>query len=123
MKWMCRARVHYVYIGLFYISLGQKPTVVGGLTLTDKKETGKKEYGLSTLDLFREIKFAVDRTTAQNGESCTLVTAVEKAVGKDPRTVRLHLKILEESGYGHFAAGGKLFCKSASQSKDQNPES
>jgi DNA-binding transcriptional ArsR family regulator len=88
--------------------------------LTDRKVPDKKEYGESTLVLFREIKSAVDKTTGKEGESCALVTAIEKTVGKDPRTVRLHLKILEESGYGHFSSGGKLFCKSASQGKDQN---
>jgi hypothetical protein len=80
------------------------------LALSKKKEAERIQYGQATLDLFREIKSAVEKTTNKEGESCVLVTAIEKTVAKDPRTVRLYLKILAESGYGHFASKGKLFC-------------
>ena len=47
--------------------------------------------------------------------ACVLVTAVEKELGKDPRTVRFHLRLLEESGYGRFVSDGKLFCVKRSE--------
>jgi DNA-binding transcriptional ArsR family regulator len=93
------------------------------LTLPKKKEAERIEYGQATLGLFREIKSAVETTTKKEGESCVLVTAIEKTAGKDPRTVRLHLKILEESGYGHFASGGKLFCAGGIDRKRPKGES
>jgi hypothetical protein len=85
--------------------------------LPKRKEAERMEYGHSTFDVFREVKSAVETTTKKEGESCVLVTAIEKTAGKDPRTIRLHLKILEASGYGHFASGGKLFCTGARERK------
>ena len=77
----------------------------------------KQEYGKSTLDLHREIKSTVDKIVEKDKAACVLVTAVEKELGKDPRTVRFHLRLLEESGYGRFVSNGKLFCVKRSEGK------
>ncbi len=70
----------------------------------------KRRYGESTLSLNREIKRAVDVLTEQNEVSCVRVAAIEKKVNKDPRTVRFHLKLLEQAEYGRFSKDKKLFC-------------
>jgi DNA-binding transcriptional ArsR family regulator len=85
--------------------------------LSDKKTAKRQEYGKSTLDLHREIKSAVEKIAEKDEAPCVLVTVIEKELGKDPRTVRFHLRLLEESGYGRFASDGKLFCVKGSESK------
>jgi hypothetical protein len=78
--------------------------------LADNKIGKKKEYGKSTLKLHREVRSTVDKMAEKDGAACVLVRAVEKELRRDPRTVRLHLRLLEESGYGRFISNGKLFC-------------
>ena len=72
--------------------------------------SNRKEYGKSALNLHREIRSAIEKAAKKDEVSCVLVTAIEKELRKDPRTVRFHLRLMEETGYGHFAADGKLFC-------------
>jgi hypothetical protein len=83
--------------------------------LPDKKTAKRPEYGKSTLDLHRDIRSAVEKIVKKDGASCVLVTNLERELGKDPRTVRFHLRLLEESGYGRFASNGKLFCVKSSE--------
>ena len=83
--------------------------------MPDKKTVRRPEYGKSTLNLHREVRSAVDKIMKKDGASCVLVTALERELGKDPRTVRFHLRLLEESGYGRFASNGKLFCVKSSE--------
>lgn len=75
------------------------------------KKERRKEYGEAALALHREIKNTIVKMFNESeGVPCVLVSAVEKEVKKDPRTVRFHLKLLEEDGYGKFSKDGKLFC-------------
>jgi hypothetical protein len=83
----------------------------------EKKMEKKREYGETSLALLREVKHAVDRQVKDTGVSCVLVSSIEKKVNRDPRTVRLQLKYLEEAEYGKFFEGGKLFCPKSSQEK------
>lgn len=85
--------------------------------MTRKKTAKRAEYGKSTLELHREIRLAVDKLVKKDKAACILVTGIEKELGKDPRTVRFHLRLLEESGYGRFVSGGKLFCVERSESE------
>lgn len=77
----------------------------------------KRRYGEPTISLHREIKKAVDTLAKKNDASCVLVSAIEKKVGRDPRTVRFHLKLLEEGEYGRLTKDGKLFCSKRPESK------
>jgi len=74
------------------------------------KEERKKEYGEPTLALHRKIKHAIDRLGEKSDVPCILVSSVEKEVKKDPRTVKFHLKLLEEAGYGKLSEDRKMFC-------------
>ncbi len=85
--------------------------------MSSKHDSDRKEYGQSALNLHREIRSVVERAAKKDEVSCVLVTAIEKELRKDPRTVRFHLRLLEESGYGHFAADGKLFCVKSAERK------
>ena len=73
-------------------------------------EKKKKGYGEATLALHRDIKNAVDRLFKEGDVPCVLVSAVEKEVQKDPRTVKFHLKLLEEAEYGTLSKDKKMFC-------------
>jgi predicted transcriptional regulator len=85
--------------------------------LADNKIDKKQEYGKSTLDLHRDVLSTIDKMAKKDDATCVLVRAVEKELGRDPRTVRLHLKLLEESGYGRFISNGKLFCLKETRQK------
>lgn len=74
------------------------------------KEKKEREYGKATLAIHREIRGAVDRLAEDGNLPCVLVSAVEKAVGKDKRTVKFHLELLEEANYGKLDKNGKMFC-------------
>jgi len=50
------------------------------------------------------------------------VSAIKKAVGKDPRTVKFHLKLLEEAEYGKLSGDNKLFCPKKPESKPSKTE-
>ena len=78
--------------------------------MSARKEQKKRTYGESTLALNREIKDTVDSLLKETDVSCTLVSAIEKKVGKDSRTVRFHLKLMEQAEYGKLSKDGKLFC-------------
>lgn len=60
--------------------------------------------------LHREIKRAIDKLVEGSDVPCILVSAVEKEVRKDPRTIKFHLKLLEEAGYGRLSKDSKMFC-------------
>ena len=77
----------------------------------------KRKYGESTLSLHHKIKDAVDSLVRKNDVSCVLVSAIEKKVDKDPRTVRFHLKLLEQAEYGKLTKDGKLFCSKKVESE------
>lgn len=86
------------------------------------KEEKKREYGEATLTLNREIKKTVDKLAEESGVSCALVSTIEKKVGKDPRTVKFHLKLLEQAEYGKFSKDGKLFCPSKTRVREQKDQ-
>jgi predicted transcriptional regulator len=82
--------------------------------LTEEK---KKGYGEAALELHRNVRKAVDDVTRNSDVSCVSVSAIEKEVGKDPRTVKFHLKLLEEAGYGKLSNDGKMFCPTEKKPK------
>lgn len=77
----------------------------------------KKEYGDASLALLQEVKKALDKAVKGSGVSCVLVSTIEKELNKDPRTIKHHLKILEEAEYGKFSNDGKLFCPKKAEQK------
>ena len=77
----------------------------------------KKEYGEPTLQLHRRIRKAVDSATKSSDVSCVMVSSIGRQVGKDPRTVKFHLKLLQEAGYGKLSKDGKMFCPAEKRSK------
>ncbi len=78
---------------------------------------GNKKYGEATLALHRDIKSAVEKLVVGGGVPCVRVSAVEKEVRKDPRTVRFHLKLLEAAEYGKLSKDGSMFCPRKSEEK------
>lgn len=105
-----------VYIGLFSIAFKHRTTAECGSTLT--KEDKKKKYGEATLALHRKIKETIDQLSKSSDVPCILVSSVEKEVKKDPRTVKFHLRLLEEGEYGKLSKNGKLFCPKKSKEKE-----
>ena len=73
-------------------------------------ENKKRMYGEATLELHRKIREAVEKVAGEEYVPCVLVSAVEKEVQKDPRTVKFHLQMFEEAGYGTLSKDGKMFC-------------
>ena len=76
----------------------------------ERKRGEEKEYGKATIALHQKIKEAIDDAVKKDSVPCVLVSSVEKEVGADPRTVKLHLKLLEQAGYGKLSKDGKMFC-------------
>ena len=75
------------------------------------KNGRKKEYGEAALSLHRKIKTTIEEMSSADDVSCVVVSSLERKLGKDPRTVVHHLKLLEEAEYGKLTKDGKLFCK------------
>jgi hypothetical protein len=80
-------------------------------------EQDRKKYGEPTLSLHRKIRDTVDKIVEKNRAPCVMVSSIRREVGKDPRTVRFHLKLLEAADYGSLSKDGKLFCPKKSEKK------
>jgi hypothetical protein len=87
--------------------------------LAEKERGQAKEYGETSLALLRKVKNELDKAVKDGGVSCVIVSALEKELNRDPRTIRHHLEILQEAEYGKFSKDGKLFCPKKAEQKTQ----